>query len=36
VIEHWEHANFQKRLKEIERNLRMQRRRMRDLHSQLA
>ena len=36
VIEHWEHANFQKRLKEIERSLRMQRRRMRVLHAQLA
>ena len=36
VIEHWEHANFQKRLKEIERSLRMQRRRMRLLHAQLA
>ncbi len=36
VIEHWEHANFQKRLKEIERRLRMQRRRMRVLHAQLA
>jgi len=36
VIEHWEHANFQKRLKEIERSLRMQRRRMRVLHAELA
>ncbi|HEY4211476.1 MAG TPA: fatty acid desaturase [Steroidobacteraceae bacterium] len=36
VIEHWEHANFQQRLKEIERGLRMQRRRMRVLHAQLA
>jgi stearoyl-CoA desaturase (delta-9 desaturase) len=36
VIEHWEHANFQKRLKEIEKRLRMQRRRMRVLHAQLA
>jgi len=36
VIEHWEHANFQKRLKEIERRLRLQRRRMRVLHAELA
>jgi stearoyl-CoA desaturase (Delta-9 desaturase) len=36
VIEHWEHANFQQRLKEIERSLRMQRRRMRVLHAELA
>jgi stearoyl-CoA desaturase (Delta-9 desaturase) len=36
VIEHWEHANFQKRLKEIEQRLRLQRRRMRVLHAQLA
>ena len=36
VIEHWEHANFQKRLKEIEQSLRLQRRRMRVLHAQLA
>ena len=36
VIEHWEHANFQQRLKEIELRLRMQRRRMRVLQAQLA
>jgi stearoyl-CoA desaturase (Delta-9 desaturase) len=36
VIEHWEHANVQKRLKEIEQRLRLQRRRMRVLHAQLA
>ena len=36
VIEHWEHASFQTRLKEIERRLRLQRRRVRVLHAQLA
>jgi stearoyl-CoA desaturase (delta-9 desaturase) len=36
VIEHWEHANFQQRLKEIESRLRMQRRRMRVISAQLA
>jgi stearoyl-CoA desaturase (Delta-9 desaturase) len=36
VIEHWEHASFQRRIKEIEQSLRRQRRRMRDLHAQLA
>jgi stearoyl-CoA desaturase (delta-9 desaturase) len=36
VIEHWEQANFQKRLREIEYALKMQRRRLRVLHSQLA
>ncbi|HKT74539.1 MAG TPA: fatty acid desaturase [Steroidobacteraceae bacterium] len=36
VIEHWEHASFQQRLKEIESRLRMQRRRMRLLQAQLA
>jgi stearoyl-CoA desaturase (delta-9 desaturase) len=36
VAEHWEHASFQKRLREIERSLRLQRRRMRVLHAQLA
>jgi stearoyl-CoA desaturase (Delta-9 desaturase) len=36
MIEHWEHARFQKRLKEIEYRLRMQRRRMRVLQAQLA
>ncbi len=36
VAEHWQHVNFQKRLKEIESRLRVQRRRMRVLHAQLA
>jgi len=36
VVEHWQHVNFQKRLKEIESRLRVQRRRMRVLHAQLA
>ncbi|MGH8140121.1 MAG: acyl-CoA desaturase [Steroidobacteraceae bacterium] len=36
VVEHWEHANFQKRLKEIESRLRVQRRRMRLISAQLA
>ena len=36
VIEHWEHANFQQRLKELEQRLRLQRRRLRSLQSQLA
>lgn len=36
VIEHWEHTKFQKRLKEIEYTLKMQRRRMRALHAELA
>jgi len=36
VIQHWEHANFQERLREIERRLHLQRRRMRVLHAQLA
>jgi stearoyl-CoA desaturase (delta-9 desaturase) len=36
VIEHWEHVNFQQRLQEIEVRLRLQRRRMRTLHAQLA
>jgi stearoyl-CoA desaturase (delta-9 desaturase) len=36
VIQHWEHANFQERLREIERRLHSQRRRMRVLQSQLA
>jgi len=36
VVEHWEHANFQQRLKEIESRLRLQRRRMRLLSAQLA
>jgi stearoyl-CoA desaturase (delta-9 desaturase) len=36
VIQHWEHASFQQQLREIERRLHLQRRRMRVLHSQLA
>lgn len=36
VIEHWEHASFQQRLKELEQRLRLQRRRLRLLQSQLA
>ena len=36
VIQSWEHANFQERLREIERRLHLQRRRMRVLHAQLA
>jgi stearoyl-CoA desaturase (Delta-9 desaturase) len=36
VIEHWEHARFQKRLREIEQQLKNQRRRLRLLQSQLA
>jgi stearoyl-CoA desaturase (delta-9 desaturase) len=36
VIEHWDHAPFQQRLKEIERRLRSQRRRLRMLQAQLA
>jgi stearoyl-CoA desaturase (delta-9 desaturase) len=36
VIEHLEHARFQERLQEIERRLRLQRRRMRVIHAQLA
>jgi stearoyl-CoA desaturase (delta-9 desaturase) len=36
VVEHWEHANFQRKLQEIERSLRMQRRRMRLISAQLA
>lgn len=36
VAEHWEHVNLQKRLKEIESRLRVQSRRMRMLHAQLA
>jgi stearoyl-CoA desaturase (delta-9 desaturase) len=36
VVEHWEHANFQQRLREIERRLRHQRRRMRLISAQLA
>jgi stearoyl-CoA desaturase (delta-9 desaturase) len=36
VIEHWEQASFQKRLREIEYALKMQRRRLRALYAQLA
>ena len=36
VIEHWEHTSFQEQLREIERRLQMQRRRLRVLHAQLA
>ena len=36
VIRHWEHATLQQKLKEIERRLRLQRRRLRVLHAQLA
>jgi stearoyl-CoA desaturase (delta-9 desaturase) len=36
VIEQWEHAKFQQRLKEIEGRLRVQRRRMRVISAQLA
>ncbi len=36
VIEHWEHASFQTRLREIEARLTVQRRRVRVLHAELA
>ena len=36
VIEHWEQARFQHRLREIERSLKMQRRRLRSLQAELA
>jgi stearoyl-CoA desaturase (Delta-9 desaturase) len=36
VIEHWEHARFQQRLREMERRLKSQRRRLRTLQAQLA
>jgi stearoyl-CoA desaturase (delta-9 desaturase) len=36
VLEHWEQAHFQKRLREIERRLSLQRRRMRLLQAQIA
>ena len=36
VIEHWEQASFQRRLREIEQRLKSQRRRLRLLHAQLA
>lgn len=36
VVEHWEHASFQLRIKELEQRLRLQRRRLRVLQAQLA
>ncbi|MGH8261153.1 MAG: fatty acid desaturase [Steroidobacteraceae bacterium] len=36
AIEHWEQTRFQQRLHEIERGLKLQRRRLRSLHAQLA
>jgi len=36
VIEHWEHARFQQRLREIEGRLKSQRRRLRSLQARLA
>ena len=36
VIQHWEHASFQQQLREIERRLHLQSRRLRVLHAQLA
>jgi stearoyl-CoA desaturase (Delta-9 desaturase) len=36
VIQHWEHARFQQRLREIELRLKSQRRRMRSLQARLA
>ena len=36
VMQHWEHTNFQQQLREIERRLYLQRRRLRVLHAQLA
>jgi stearoyl-CoA desaturase (Delta-9 desaturase) len=36
VIQHWEHTSFQEQLREIERRLHLQRRRLRVLHAQLA
>ena len=36
VIEHWEHASLQSRLREIELRLKAQRRRLRVLHAELA
>jgi stearoyl-CoA desaturase (delta-9 desaturase) len=36
VIEHWEHASFQSKLREIEERLKIQRRRLRILHAELA
>ncbi|HEY1900428.1 MAG TPA: fatty acid desaturase [Steroidobacteraceae bacterium] len=36
VIEHWEHASFQTRLREIEQRLKVQRRRLRVLNAELA
>ncbi len=36
ALEHWEQTRFQQRLREIERRLKLQRRRLRSLHAQLA
>ena len=36
VIEHWDHSSFQQQLQELERRLRLQRRRLRVLQAQLA
>jgi stearoyl-CoA desaturase (delta-9 desaturase) len=36
VIEHWEQASFQSKLREIEERLKVQRRRLRILHAELA
>ena len=36
MVEHWEHASFQPRFKELEQRLRSQRRRLRVLQAQLA
>ncbi|MBV8740451.1 MAG: fatty acid desaturase [Sinobacteraceae bacterium] len=36
VLEHWEHAKFQQRLRDIEYSLRLQRRRLRLISAQLA
>ena len=36
LVEHWEHASFQLRFKELEQRLRLQRRRLRMLQAQLA
>ena len=36
VLEQWQHSDLQARLREIERSLSRQRRRMRLLHAQLA
>ena len=36
VLEHWDHAPLQQRLRQIERDLKLQLRRMRSLHAELA